>query len=415
MDIRIPILENQNIVLGVSGGIAAYKSADLASRLVKAGAVVDVVMTAGAAEFIRPLTFQALTHRPVAIEMFSLLQDMQIGHVSLGQRAALMVIAPATANTIAKLAHGMADNLLTTTTLACRSSILLAPAMEAGMWNNPATVDNMEILRRRGFFTVGPDSGRLASGGYGQGRMSEPEAILEAARWVLGRLGPLAGRSVVVTAGGTREAIDPVRFVGNRSSGKMGHALAAAARDRGAAVSWIHGPMSLTAPYGVREVAVESAEQMKHAVLEAVVEADALIMAAAVADYRLQAPAEQKIKKQAEGLHLELVRTADILEAVAEQHARSGRPRLVVGFAAETQNLLANAREKLQRKAMDLIVANDVSASDSGFEVETNRVTLLDGSGGIEALPLMPKTAVAETVLDRLQAMLLAALEKAAN
>ena len=222
METRIPIFENKNIVLGVTGGIAAYKSADLASRLIKAGAVVDVVMTAAATEFVRPLTFQALTHRPVALEMFSLLQETEIGHVSLGQRAALMIIAPATANTIAKLAHGLADNLLTTTALACRGPILLAPAMESGMWNNPATAENMEILRRRGFHVVGPELGRLASGGYGQGRMSEPEAILEAARWVLGRLGPLAGRSVVVTAGGTREAIDPVRFIGNRSSGKMG-------------------------------------------------------------------------------------------------------------------------------------------------------------------------------------------------
>jgi phosphopantothenoylcysteine decarboxylase/phosphopantothenate--cysteine ligase len=406
METRIPIFETKNIVLGVTGGIAAYKAVDLASRLVKAGAVVDVVMTAAATEFIRPLTFQALTHRPVALEMFSLLQETQIGHVSLGQRAALMIIAPATANTIAKLAHGLADNLLTTTALACRGPILLAPAMESGMWNNPATAENMEILLRRGFHVVGPEIGRLASGGYGQGRMSEPEAVLEAARWVLGRLGPLAGRSVVVTAGGTREAIDPVRFIGNRSSGKMGGALAAAARDRGADVIWIHGPVSVKAPYGVREVAVESAEQMKIAVLEALPSADALLMAAAVADYRPQAPAVQKIKKQREGLHLELVRTADILEAVAENRGRSGRPRVVVGFAAETQDLLANARDKLGRKRMDMIVANDVSAADSGFEVETNRVTLLDASGGSEALPLMPKTAVAEAIIDRLSVLL---------
>jgi phosphopantothenoylcysteine decarboxylase/phosphopantothenate--cysteine ligase len=406
METRISLLEGKHVVLGVTGGIAAYKSADLASRLVQAGALADVVMTAAAIEFVRPLTFQALTHRPVALEMFALLQDTEIGHVSLGKRADLMIIAPATANTIAKLAHGLADNLLTTTALACRGPILLAPAMESGMWDNPVTLANMDSLRLRGFYVVGPESGRLASGGHGSGRMSEPATILDAARWVLGRRGPLAGTAVVVTAGGTREAIDPVRFVGNRSSGKMGFALAAAARDRGAAVTLIHGPVALEPPYGVSEVAVESCADMQHAVLESIGGADALIMAAAVADFRPQSSAPQKIKKQAESLALNLVRTPDILAAVAERRSAEGHPRAVIGFAAETRDVLENAREKLARKKLDLIAANDVSAVDSGFEVDTNRVTLLDASGGMDTLPLMSKPAVAEKIMDRLAAML---------
>jgi phosphopantothenoylcysteine decarboxylase/phosphopantothenate--cysteine ligase len=406
MDTRVALLEGKHIVLGVTGGIAAFKSADLASRLVQTGALVDVVMTGAATEFVRPLTFQALTHRPVAVEMFSLLQETDIGHVSLGQRADLMIVAPATANTIAKLAHGLADNMLTTTALACRSPLLLAPAMESGMWGHPVTTANMEILKGRGVCTVGPESGRLASGGRGTGRMSEPAAILDAARWVLGRNGRLAGATVIVTAGGTREAFDPVRFIGNRSSGKMGFALAAAARDRGAAVTLIHGPAALETPHGITAIAVESCADMERAVLDAIGAADALVMAAAVADYRPEAAAPQKIKKRDDRLALNLVRTSDILSAVAGRRGAGRRLRAVIGFAAETRDVLDNAREKLARKKLDLIVANDVSAADSGFEVDTNRVTLLDASGGVQALPLMSKTAAAERIIDRLAAVL---------
>jgi phosphopantothenoylcysteine decarboxylase/phosphopantothenate--cysteine ligase len=406
MDKRVALLEGKHVVLGVTGGIAAFKSADLASRLVQSGALVDVVMTAAAVEFVRPLTFQALTHRPVALEMFALLQETEIGHVSLGKRADLMIIAPATANTIAKLAHGLADNLLTTTALACRSPLLLAPAMESWMWDNPVTLANMDVLGQRGFYVVGPESGHLASGSRGVGRMSEPAAILEAARWVLGRKGGLAGLTVIVTAGGTREAIDPVRFVGNRSSGRMGLALAAAARDRGAEVTLIHGPVALEAPYGVKAVAVQSCAEMEGAVLDSIDGADALVMAAAVADYRPEKAAPQKIKKNDAGLALHLVRTPDILSAVAGQRSAGGRLKAVIGFAAETRDVLDNAREKLARKKLDLIVANDVSAADSGFEVDTNRVTLLDASGGVHTLPLMSKTAVAERIVDRLVALL---------
>ncbi|MFZ5915809.1 MAG: bifunctional phosphopantothenoylcysteine decarboxylase/phosphopantothenate--cysteine ligase CoaBC [Chloroflexota bacterium] len=403
---EVRLLKNKNVVLGITGGIAAYKVADLTSRLVKAGALVDVILTEAAAEFVGPITFQALTHRPVVREMFALLQETEIGHVSLGKRADLMIVAPATANTLARLAHGLADNMLTTTALACRAPILLAPAMETGMWHNPATQANVALLRERGMSVVGPGEGRLASGASGAGRMAEPGEILEAARWLLGRSGPLAGRPVIVTAGGTREPIDPVRFVGNHSSGKMGYALAIAARDRGAQVTLIHAPTALPVPYGVRDLPVTTALQMRDAVLQAVPSADVLLMAAAVADYRPLSAAGQKIKKGEGDLALSLTRNPDILLETAQLRQAGGNPRVVVGFAAETQDLLQNARDKLRRKKLDLIVANDVSAADSGFAVDTNRVTLLDTLGGVTPLPLLSKEEVAEMVLDRVALLL---------
>jgi phosphopantothenoylcysteine decarboxylase/phosphopantothenate--cysteine ligase len=403
---EIRLLKDKNVVLGVTGGIAAYKVADLTSRLVKAGALVDVIVTEAAAKFVGPITFQALTHRPVVTEMFALLRETDIGHVSLGKRADLMIVAPATANTLAKLAHGLADNMLTTTALACRASILLAPAMETGMWHHPATQANVALLRDRGMHLVGPAVGRLASGASGVGRMAEPVEVLEAARWLLGLQGPLAGRSAVVTAGGTQEPIDPVRFLGNHSSGKMGYALAVAARDRGAEVVLIHGPTALPTPYGVRDVPVNTALQMHDAVLEATPTADVLLMAAAVVDYRPAMTADQKIKKGEEDLAIELTRNPDILLAVVRQRETGGCPRVTVGFAAETEDLLANAREKLTRKRLDIIAANDVSAADSGFGVDTNRVTLLDATGGITPLPLLSKDEVAEMILDRVVALL---------
>jgi len=398
-------LHGKRIVLGVTGGIAAYKAADLTSRLVKAGAVVDVVMTEGATKFVGPLTFQALTHRPVCVDMWALLRDTDIAHVSLGQAADLMIIAPATANTLAKLALGLADNLLTSTALAMRAPILVAPAMESGMWRNPATQANMATLRGRGVYVVGPGEGRLASGASGPGRMVEPAEIVEEARRIMGLAGDLAGVKLIVTAGGTREALDPVRYLGNRSSGKMGFALAAAARDRGAAVTLISAPTALSGPAGVEFVAIESAGEMREAVFGRLADCDALVMAAAVADYRPAQAATQKIKKGVGGLPLELQRTADILMDVAGQREASGRPRVVVGFAAETEELLAHARDKLERKRLDLIVANDVTASDSGFGTDTNRVVLLDAAGQ-EALPLLTKDEVAERILDRVRELL---------
>jgi phosphopantothenoylcysteine decarboxylase/phosphopantothenate--cysteine ligase len=398
------VLRNKHIVLGITGGIAAYKTAEVASRLVKAGATVDVVMTEAATEFVAPLTFQALTHRPVVTEMFTLLGETEIGHVSLAQRADLLIIAPATANTIAKLAAGLADNMLTATALGTQAPMLLAPAMETRMWENPLTRGNIARLQEaRDVTMVGPGVGRLASGGVGPGRMAEPAEIVDWARIILGRGGGLAGQRVVVTTGGTQEPIDPVRFVGNHSSGKMGYALALVARDRGAKVTFVSAPTALPAPTGVQLVGVQTAQEMCQAVLTALPESEALIMAAAVADYRPAEAVAHKIKKGEGGLELKLVRTTDILAEVATQRAELGRPRVVVGFAAETQDLVANAQAKLEAKRLDLMVANDARQA---MGADVNQVTLLDASGGVEELPLLPKDEVAERVMDRVVELL---------
>jgi phosphopantothenoylcysteine decarboxylase/phosphopantothenate--cysteine ligase len=404
----IPLFQNKRLVLGVCGGIAAYKVADLASKLTQAGAQVDCLLTEAATKFVSPLTFAAVTGRPALTDADLWRHDLHVPHVSLGESADLVIIAPATANTIAKLAHGQADSLLTVTALAARSPIVLVPAMDGGMWANAATQANIATLRQRGYRSVGPAQGRMASGLVGEGRMVEPPEILGFVRSVLGEQGTLAGRKIVVTAGGTHEAIDPVRFIGNRSSGKQGFAIAQAALDRGAQVTLIVGASSLPTPYGAIRSDVESAQQMSDAVLAACRDADALIMAAAVADFQAAATADQKIKKTKETveLDLKLVRAPDILQAVKEQRDRVARPRVTIGFAAETRNLLANATAKLTSKGLDLIVANDVSATDAGFAVDTNRVTLLDAGGGVEALPIMTKAQVAERVLDRLIALL---------
>ncbi|MFN3762996.1 MAG: bifunctional phosphopantothenoylcysteine decarboxylase/phosphopantothenate--cysteine ligase CoaBC [Anaerolineae bacterium] len=404
----VPLLRGKRILLGVTGGIAVYKVCTLASHLTQMGAEVDVVMTEAATRFVSPLTFEALTGRPVYVDMWrtgGAGLPTHIAHVGLAHAADLLVIAPATANTIAKLAWGLADNLLSTLALAATCPVLLAPAMDAGMWSHPATQANVATLRARGVHFAGPVRGRMASGLEGEGRMMEPEEILGHIRRVLGLQGPLAGRKVVVTAGPTREFLDPVRFISNPSSGKQGFALAQAALDRGADVTLITGPVSLTAPVGARRVDVTTVQQMLDAVLEAAADADALLMAAAVGDYRPATVAEHKIKKTAD-LTLRLERTPDILAAVARRRAETGFPRVVVGFAAESQDLLENARAKLEAKGLDLIVANDITAADAGFAAETNRVVLLDQEGGVEELPLMSKAAVAEAVLDRVTRIL---------
>lgn len=404
MSTTVKVLQNKRIILGVTGGIAAYKTAAICSQLVQGGGQVDVVMTEAAQKFITPLTFQALTHRPVYTDMFDIPAGENIPHIVLADTADLLLIAPATAHTLAKLAHGLADDLLTAVALATPAPLLLAPAMETDMWQHPATQANMDKLRAWGATIVGPAEGWLASGAAGQGRMVEPEEIVGAARMVLGRQGDLAGWRVVVTAGGTREAIDPVRFVSNHSSGKMGYAVAIAARDRGAAVTLIT-TTALPDPFGIEVIHLDSAEQMLTAVLQATRQADLLVMAAAVADFRPGTIATQKIKKKGdtEGLGLELVRNPDILAEVAAQKVAGYGPRVSVGFAAETEDLLTNARSKLERKKLDLIVANDVSASDAGFAVDTNQVTLISRDGSVEVLPLISKVEVAEIILDQVQ------------
>jgi len=385
---------NKTVVLGITGGIAAYKAADIASKLTQAGARVDVVMTESATRFIAPLTLRTITKTRVVTDMFTTSAEYGITHVSIAEAADVIVIAPATANTIAKIAAGIADNMLTGVVLAAKVPIIVAPAMNVNMFQNPVTQDNIARLRARGFTIIDPAYGRLASGAIGQGRLAEIETIIGTIKQVLGRKGDLASKRIVVTAGGTQEPIDPVRYIGNYSSGKMGYAVAEAARDRGAAVTLITATTSLPEPTGIEVVPVQTASQMKEAVDKAVASTDALVMAAAVADYQPKAPADSKIKKETPGLTLELIRTPDILSEVKGSF-------LKVGFAAESEDIVANARQKLEKKGLDLIVANDITSADSGFGVDTNQVTIIDRSGKAENLPLLTKREVADKILDK--------------
>ena len=402
----IPVLQGRRVLLGVTGSIAAYKAAELASALTQAGAQVDVLLSQGGEHFVTPLTFQALTGRTPFTDADLWGSQAHILHVDLSRNANLFLIAPATATTLARLAHGLADTLIGLTALACTCPVAVAPAMDAGMYQNPATQANIETLRQRGVFFAGPAEGRMASGEVGLGRMLEPDELFGVVRYLLGRGGSLAGRRLVVTAGGTQEPIDPVRSVVNRSSGKQGFALAQAAVDRGAEVVLISGPSTLRAPFGSTNFEVKTAAEMQQAVLDHAPTCDALLMAAAVADFRPQASEPHKIKRGSGARTLQLEPTEDILAQVAERRRKSGRPKVIVGFAAESQDLLDNARTKLERKGLALIVANDITASDAGFAVDTNQVTLLDAGGGVQALPLMSKAQVAEHVLDRLEALL---------
>jgi phosphopantothenoylcysteine decarboxylase/phosphopantothenate--cysteine ligase len=388
-------LRDKRIVLGICGSIAAYKGADVASKLVQAGALIDVILTDAAQQFVTPFTFRSLTGRPVFTNMFEPASDLQEEHVAVARAADLILVAPASATTIARLAHGLADDFLSLTVLAAKAPVVIAPAMDSQMWEATATQENVETLRRRGVSFVGPEAGRLASGNVGTGRLAATETILGAVKAELAKQGDLAGYHLVVSAGGTREPIDPVRFIGNRSSGKMGFALVEAARDRGARVTLVSTTKALPVPYTVELVEVETVAQMRDAVLAATPTADALIMAAAVSDFRPAEIGEQKLKKTEGGLTLQLVQNDDFLHEVPDRLVK-------VAFAAETENVIENARRKpLTHGHIDLICANDVSAPDAGFGVDTNRVTIIDAQGGAEELPLLTKYETAHRILDR--------------
>ncbi len=386
-------LSGKFVVLGVTGSIAVYKVVELARRLTQAGATVQVVMTPGATQFVQPLTFQALTYRPVEVEMFGTFDDRAAGHVAMGQQADVVVIAPATAHTIARLAGGLADDLIGTTVLASHAPLVIAPAMETHMWANPATQENVETLRDRGATIVEPESGELASGASGEGRLASLEAIGAAIEDALAMSSALAGKRIIVTAGPTLEPIDPVRVISNRSSGKMGYAIAAAAQRAGADVRLISGPVALRPPAGVRVVRIETAADLHEAVLAELPGAHAVVMAAAVADYRPAAPAQRKLKKREQGddVTLTLVRNPDVLQAIV---AKRDPGTLVVGFKAETGDAVAEASRMLREKGLDLVVANDVTAKGSEFGSDTDQVTFVSADG-VEALPLLTKREVA--------------------
>lgn len=391
--------QSKEIVLGVTGSIAAYKACEVASRLVEFGARVTPVLTRSARELVGPASFEAITGNRAILEMFEPLQNPEVEHIAVATRADLFLIAPATANILAKAAHGIADDWLSTTLLATRAPILFAPAMNTNMYTHPATQANIETLRARGCLFVGPDEGRLACRTVGPGRLSEPAGIIEAAAVALGSRRDLAGRLVVITSGGTREAIDPVRFISNRSSGKMGYAVALEALRRGARVTVIATPSEVPPPRMAEVVPVESALEMAEAVERLAPAADIFIGAAAVADYRVDKPRRAKHKRSGGTLSLSLVENPDILAGVG---LRKDSGQVVVGFAAETDHLLDNARAKLDRKGLDLIVANEVGTSESGFGSETLRASIIDSEGRIEDLSLLTKEEVAERLFDRI-------------
>lgn len=390
-------IEGKTVVVGLTGGIACYKSAELVRALVKAGARVRVMMSAGAEQFITPLTLQTLSGHPVSTNTFDLTQESEIGHIRLADEANALIIAPATANVIGKIAAGIADDLITTVVLATRAPLLIAPAMNVHMYENPVVQENLERLRRRGHVVIEPGEGFLACGYEGKGRLADTDILVAEVERALSP-NDFAGRRVLVSAGPNREPIDPVRFISNRSTGKMGFALARAARRRGAEVTLVAGPTSLTTPHGVRRIDAETAAAMQREIEREIKKADVLLMCAAVADYRPARVAPQKLKKQKGNLQLELTRTDDVLASLARKKGKC----ITVGFAAETEDVLANAGRKLSEKNLDLIVANDVAGSDTGFAVDTNAVVILGRNGKRVDVPLMSKDEVADRILDEI-------------
>ena len=391
----------KNILIGVTGGIASYKVVEVASRLKKSGANVRVMMTRNATEFVSPRTFQEITGNAVSVEMFGDAANFHVAHIGLAKFADVILIAPATANFLAKAAHGIADDLLTTTILAFDGKILVAPSMNTKMFENPATQENLKILKARGMKILEPNVGELACGTSGKGRLPEPIELCAAVEKIFSS-GSLRGKKILVTAGGTVEAIDPVRYIGNRSSGRMGFEIARAAVAAGAEVILISGKSELESPRGLTFVKVESAVEMREAVLKEFDSVDAVIMSAAVADYRVKNPAAQKIKKSAETLTLELVKNPDILRELGALK----KNQVLVGFAAETQNILEYANKKLVEKNLNFIVANDVTAAGAGFGVSTNIATIIHRGGEVENFPKMSKAELAEKIIARLEKIL---------
>lgn len=395
------MLAGKNILLGVTGGIAAYKAVEIVSRLRKAGAAVHVIMTEGATKFVAPLTFREISGNPVVHTMWDEPKTWNVEHIALAQWADCFVIAPATANMIGKIASGIADDMLSTTAMAATSPVMIAPAMNTNMYHNPITQQNMAKLHQLGYHIIEPAAGMLACGIEGVGRLPEPVVVVEAIQALFAAQSDLKSKKVLVTAGGTREPIDPVRYIGNRSSGKMGYALAEAAVKRGAQVVLVSGPVSLTPPVGVQFIPVETAQEMRAAVLAEFADSDIVIKAAAVADYRVACQASQKIKKTGDTLSLVLEKNPDILAELG----RIKTQQILVGFAAETENLIAHAAEKLQRKNADLIVANDVTLQGAGFNADTNIVKLLYKDGNVEELPQMAKKELADVIFDKIRCL----------